>query len=70
MQKTLDGTWGNILQHIQKQISPQSFETWFSPTRQVGSAENSITIEVPNKFFKDWLIEHYKEHIQEHLVYL
>lgn len=63
MAKSLEGAWAQVLQHIRKQISPQSYETWFAPTRQVASSDNSITVEVPNKFFKDWLIEHYNEHI-------
>ncbi|NQT90601.1 MAG: chromosomal replication initiator protein DnaA [Candidatus Omnitrophica bacterium] len=58
-----DDTWGQMLQSIQKQISPQSYETWFVPTRQTGSSNGTITVEVPNKFFKDWLLEHYGEQI-------
>lgn len=63
MAKSLEGAWAQVLQNIRKQISPQSYETWFAPTRQVACSDNSITVEVPNKFFKDWLIEHYNEQI-------
>jgi len=63
MAKSLDGAWGQMLQSIQKHISPQSFETWFSPTKQVSFSEDAITVEVPNKFFKDWLLEHYRDHV-------
>ncbi|MFC1807862.1 chromosomal replication initiator protein DnaA [Candidatus Omnitrophota bacterium] len=59
----LAGAWTQLLANIKTQVSPQSFETWFAPTKQVGDSDSSITIEVPNKFFKDWLLEHYKEHI-------
>ncbi|NQT95642.1 MAG: chromosomal replication initiator protein DnaA [Candidatus Omnitrophica bacterium] len=63
MENSLDSIWAQILQNIRKRISPQSYETWFVPTKQVAQSDKSITIEVPNKFFKDWLVEHYKERI-------
>ena len=63
MEKSFDALWVQMLQWIRKQISPQSFETWFAPTRQVSATESSISVEVPNKFFKDWLLEHYKDHL-------
>jgi len=63
MPQALDGTWGVVLQHVRKQVSPQSYETWFAPTRQVSSGIGSISVEVPNAFFKDWLIEHYSGQI-------
>ena len=63
MSQILDGTWSAILQHVRKQVSPQSYETWFVPTRQVSAGADSISVEVPNTFFKDWLIEHYSGQI-------
>lgn len=65
MSKTLDGAWNIILQNLQKQLNPQSFETWFMPTRQVGYSDNAIDIEVPNIFFRDWLVDHYREQINQ-----
>jgi chromosomal replication initiator protein len=67
MPNKLDGIWDAVLQHVQKHISPQSYDTWFAPTKQVMAGDNSITVEVPNIFFKDWLLEHYSEHIHNAL---
>lgn len=63
MAQSLDGIWAPMLQSLRKQISPQSYETWFAPTKQVGAENGQVKIEVPNKFFKDWLLDHYKEHL-------
>jgi chromosomal replication initiator protein len=63
MAHSLDGIWASLLQCLRKQISPQSYETWFAPTKQVGAGDGYITVETPNKFFKDWLLDHYKEPI-------
>ncbi len=37
----------------------QSFRTWFEPIRPVRLENNALTIQVPNKFFYEWLEEHY-----------
>jgi len=63
MSQPLDSAWESLLLNLKKQISPQSYETWFAPTKQLSADENSISVEVPNKFFKDWLLEHYKEQL-------
>ena len=63
MAHSLDGAWASLLQSLRKQLSPQSYETWFAPTKQAESGDNCITVEVPNKFFKDWLLDHYKEQV-------
>jgi chromosomal replication initiator protein len=67
MPQAPEGTWVAVLQHIRKQLNPQSYETWFAPTRQTTSTGSSLAVEVPNAFFKDWLIEHYNSHIQSAL---
>ena len=37
----------------------QSFRTWFEPIKPVRLENNALTIQVPNKFFYEWLEEHY-----------
>ena len=39
--------------------STQSFKTWFEPIKPVQLVDSSLTIQVPNKFFYEWLEEHY-----------
>jgi chromosomal replication initiator protein len=51
--------WGNCLQTIRKNVNQQSFKTWFEPIRPVRLEQNALTIQVPNKFFYEWLEEHY-----------
>ncbi len=53
--------WQQALSQIQRELPSQAFETWFQPTRAVDSTSNSLTIEVPNAFFRDWLASHYSE---------
>lgn len=51
--------WDKCLATIRKNIDEQSFKTWFEPIKPVGINENVLTIQVPNKFFYEWLEQHY-----------
>lgn len=51
--------WDNCLQTIRKNINYQSYKTWFEPIKPVKLENNALTIQVPNKFFYEWLEEHY-----------
>ncbi len=51
--------WDNCLRTIKKNVSPQSFKTWFEPISPVNLEKEILTIQVPNKFFYEWLEEHF-----------
>ena len=51
--------WDNCLQTIRRNVNGQSFKTWFEPIRPVRLEDQALTIQVPNKFFYEWLEEHY-----------
>ena len=59
--------WQKALAVIKKELNAQSFATWFGSTTLVATSPNSVTVAVPNKFFKDWLIEHYHPLIKKTL---
>ena len=51
--------WDNCLSFIKDNIQPQAFKTWFLPIKPVKLNGNVLSIEVPSKFFYEWLEEHY-----------
>ena len=51
--------WDNCLSFIKDNIQPQAFKTWFLPIKPVKLKGNVLSIEVPSKFFYEWLEEHY-----------
>ena len=51
--------WNNCLDIIKKNVPPQSFRTWFEPIKSIKFSKNVLTIQVPNKFFYEWLEENY-----------
>ncbi|MCW5516520.1 chromosomal replication initiator protein DnaA [Muriicola sp. Z0-33] len=56
---TAISVWNNCLAFIQDNIQPQAFKTWFEPIKPVKLADNALSIQVPSKFFYEWLEEHY-----------
>ncbi len=54
-----------FLNKIEKKCTPQTFETWFKPLRVISSTSESVVFAVPKKFFSDWIIENYKDLIEE-----
>lgn len=63
----MDILWEKSLQIIKEKVSPQNFETWIRPIKISSMEGDNITLHVPNKFFKDWLIENYHSVIKESL---
>lgn len=59
MTKDCHAIWDSCLRSIRNSIGAQSFKTWFEPIKPVSLEGNSLTIQVPNKFFYEWLEEHY-----------
>ena len=59
MSVTADSVWNNCLSFIKDNIQPQAFKTWFEPIKPVKLSDNALSIQVPSKFFYEWLEEHY-----------
>jgi chromosomal replication initiator protein len=59
MDNTAQSVWSNCLAFIKDNIQPQAYKTWFEPIDAVKLSGNSLSIQVPSKFFYEWLEEHY-----------
>ncbi|MBN2178782.1 MAG: chromosomal replication initiator protein DnaA [Deltaproteobacteria bacterium] len=55
----MESIWAEGTNIIKEKISQQNFDTWIRPIRIYSIEENNIYLSVPNKFFKEWLIENY-----------
>tara|TARA_B100001093_G_scaffold209724_2_gene201422 strand:+ start:7742 stop:9133 length:1392 start_codon:yes stop_codon:yes gene_type:complete len=44
---------------IKDNIQPQAYKTWFEPISAIKLSDQSLSIQVPSKFFYEWLEEHY-----------
>ena len=59
--QNIEELWQRTLQEIEKKISKPSFDTWLKSTRALSLEGNTIIVEAPNDFARDWLDGNYKE---------
>ncbi|MBU2540311.1 MAG: chromosomal replication initiator protein DnaA [Candidatus Omnitrophica bacterium] len=58
--------WASALKNIENVVGQTAIETWFAPI-QAKLLENKFILEVPDEFFKDWVIQHYLKLIKSAL---
>lgn len=59
MSETAQSVWNSCLAFIKDNITPQAYKTWFEPIQAVKLSDKALSIQVPSKFFYEWLEEHY-----------
>lgn len=61
----LEEIWGKSLSKIEEKIGTSIFELWIKPIKPVQLKEQQLTLEVPNRFFKEWIEDYYPNLIIE-----
>jgi chromosomal replication initiator protein len=51
--------WHKFLSCIEEHIGTAKFSTWFEPLKYLGTQGKNLRIQVPNRFTREWLSEHY-----------
>jgi len=51
--------WTGCLRIIENIVDPVQFTTWFKPLKAVSLVDNTITLEVPSEFFREYLETYY-----------
>jgi chromosomal replication initiator protein len=59
MSQTPSSVWNNCLSFVKDNIQPQAYKTWFVPIIPIKVTNDVLSIQVPSKFFYEWLEEHY-----------
>lgn len=63
MDRSVDRVWHQCLSIIRDNVSDRSFETWFEPLEAQSLEEEEdirkLTIQLPSRFYYEWLEEHY-----------
>ncbi len=63
----METIWDKATKVIQDKLSKQNFDTWIKPIEIVAMEDNCVRLAVPNKFFKDWLLDNYSPTIKNSL---
>ena len=53
--------WERILEHLQKNLSPQSYSTWLKPARFSHVNDAVLFVRVPNETFRNWYAQNCQE---------
>ena len=59
--------WNACLTQIKKSVNRNSFKTWFEPIRPLRLVDSELTIQVPNKFFYDYLEQNFVNELRHSL---
>jgi chromosomal replication initiator protein len=62
---SLDEIWNRCLAAIEKKVGTSIFDLWFKPIRLTLLKEQSAVLEIPNRFFKEWIEDYYPSLIGE-----
>jgi chromosomal replication initiator protein len=61
----LEEAWTKTVETIGAKVGTQTFDLWFRPLKLLQLQDRQIVLEVPNKFFKEWIDDHYPGIISE-----
>jgi chromosomal replication initiator protein len=62
---TIEDIWNNSLSKIEEKVGNNILELWFRPIKLSQVKEQQATIDIPNRFFKDWIEDNYPDLIAE-----
>ena len=62
---TMGNEWQDALAYIEGKVPKQVYDTWFTPIHFERIDDSSAQLGVPNKFFGDWLSQHYRPLLTE-----
>lgn len=57
--------WQETLQQLELSLPPQIYTTWIKPLGFVGLDKEVLVLEVPNRFFGEWIRDHYQSVIEQ-----
>ena len=60
--------WNQVLSAVSNKLSQKAFDIWIKPLRLLNISQGLLELEVPNKFFKDWILENYQSLIKDILL--
>jgi len=68
MTLSAQSVWDNCLSFIKDNIQEQAYKTWFEPIVPIKLENEVLSIQVPSKFFYEWLEEHYVKLLKSSLM--
>jgi chromosomal replication initiator protein len=59
--------WEQVLSRVEEKVGRTTTETWLKPIRPLALRDDTLYLEVPSTFFRDWLLENLLTPLRESL---
>lgn len=66
----MDIIWEKTVNIIKENVSQQNFDTWIRPIRITFMEGSQIHLSVPNRFFRDWVVDNYLSMIRDSMKFV
>jgi chromosomal replication initiator protein len=66
----MENLWSNVIDSLKERVGQQNFDIWIKPMHFLSIDGEKVELEVPNRFFKEWINEHYSPLIREAISFL
>lgn len=53
--------WERALESLRGRLSAENFDTWLAPVRCEGLEGDAVVLRIPNRFYADWITNHYND---------
>ncbi len=61
----MNDLWERTLETLRGRLSAENFATWLGPVRCEGLEGEALVLRIPNRFYADWIQNHYQDLILE-----
>lgn len=68
--ESMDDLWSKVSDTLKERIGTQNFDIWIKPIQLLSVDGERVEMEVPNRFFREWIQEHYLDHMKEAFFHL
>jgi chromosomal replication initiator protein len=62
---SMEDLWPSVIDSLKERVGQQNFDIWIKPIHFISKEGETVELEVPNRFFKEWITEHYSLHIKD-----
>jgi chromosomal replication initiator protein len=62
-----DQIWSQIQSALREKLGAQNFEIWIRPIQMASMSNDSVSLEVPNRYYRDWVAANYGPALSEEL---
>jgi chromosomal replication initiator protein len=63
--QSMEDLWSKVIDSLKERVGQQNFDIWIKPIHFISIEGESVELEVPNRFFREWINEHYSRHIKD-----